>query len=373
MKAWTCLAVVGTLVLTGCTGSNPSRPNTPNETIARGATVKLSIGSVDRLRSAAYRVQDQTIADFTPTSYLKAIKRIQLLGGEYSVANGQQGSPVTIYSSDDMLELAGNAASVSAIVNQEASAIATGSYSAIAIELGNRSTVKGQVTLGGQTYYTRAATESDTTQGPAEAFAASTQEGSLPPQILKFPQPLELKEGDNVTISLLYDLTGSWKFGTLETGWKQYANGSNVSWKYFPMFAFIGTPPKPEVYEITVADPQHLVQPSDKWHYRMVMFASSTGEILGLQALGLIDPGYDYPSFETGNFVDTWKAPVRNADGSYQLFGLNDMDPTKIPQWEVPAFRRMSHEGEAKFFMYGRTMPVADTQATLSYRCVKVE
>lgn len=367
--AWRRWVSVGAIcVLTGCQPSPGFSPNLPH---GGGASIDLSMAPVPASQ-AAYRVQagDQTVSDFTPSSFKATISRISLLRGDYSPGAGGDGNPVTVFKSEQVVELAENQAGVAAGINQEALSVEPDTYTAISIELTGPYLITGQASVGDQTFYTKSSFSSDTTQAPAEALSLDM---GGPPQIVKFTTPLVIKEGDRVKLSLLYDLTGSLKFETVETGKNQYANGSSVSAKYFPMFAFVGAAPTPEIYDVTISDPDRIVQSSDKWHYRVLMFADpATGEVEGLNSIGMIDPGYSYGSFEVGSFVDSWRKPIRNGDGTYQLFTLNDMDPTKIPQWEVPAFQRATHEGQAKFFAYNRGIAMTEP-ATLSYHCVKVQ
>jgi len=218
------------------------------------------------------------------------------------------------------------------------------------------------------------ALEGDTKVGPAEPFTIAS--AGAPPKILKLPEPLVLEASSSVNLSLLYDLTGAVLVTTEPAGLTQFADGTVFNYQYFPVFALAGEVPRPEIYEIRVDDPQGWVTRGEQhWYFRMISFFDPvSGDLLGLQALDIKEAG-DTSTDPAGTFVDTWGGYRRNPDGSYHLKGLNAMDPDQIPQWNVPTFRRGTHDGTLGYFMYRQSNQsnFMTEPASLSYHCTRIE
>lgn len=178
--------------------------------------------------------------------------------------------------------------------------------------------------------------------------------------------------GDNLTISLVYDLSNSLNVYTSNSQGFSYPNGWGVATKQMPHFAFLGEAPKPQIFNVALTLPDNSIYPSDKWHYRLVMFTEANGGLMGLGSNSVIDPGYDInfaaPPDVCGNDI---RNSVRNPDGTYHLKSMYPPTEAFMPT-ELPAFRAEPHTGVASVFNKSAGTPMS-APATVSYTATKVQ
>jgi len=371
--------------LLGCTGLPNTQPGASagqQPTGNHGATVRLHLSTVQGAGMAGYRTQAETIRDLTPSVFLNKLK-VRLATAEYGMSSSTAGQVFSLYEGTAPIDLAAGAASVSAAINAAAIPVAAGTYSTIFVDMDRTFTFAGQTQIGDTTYYTNDATASDTgtppatvdnTVGPAAPYTFTLT--GVPSKVLHFPKPLVLKDGDNVVINLLYDLTGAIAVDATAPGTNDVAGKSaGFGLKYIPMFALAGDVPAPEYYDIRIDDPQHLIlDGSNYWHFHMTLFADKdSGAMLGLQCLEMNDPGSPSAHGAAGNFVSGAENATLNPDGSYRLVGATD-PATHLPEFLVEAFRRETHDGVLSYHRIGSDSghPAMADPATLSYHCTKV-
>jgi hypothetical protein len=347
---------------------NPGQGNDSGEVNNSGAPlmagINLNLTSLNHLKTvSAYRIQEAApatvgVTDFTPDSYRVTIASIMLMGSD--------GRNVAIYTGKEPVEL-GDQAALEAALNAEALPVEPGTYVGAQIQFGEVHAIKGSAQLGGETVYTKASSAGDAKVGPAEHTLYPTRGGS---RELDFAKPVTIKAGENVKLSLVYDLTDAVNFyPQIHSDGLAYKGGEGIELKYIPFFAFVGEPPKPEIYKVTIADPDHRIEGDPDWHYQVVLFPKENGDLAGLQCIGRIDPGFDGGHFGAINFVNNKLDAHRlNPDGSYRLVGHHE-GGAAFPMYEVKEFKRGDHAGKVWFFSpwdSSMTAPVELTyQATL--------
>lgn len=352
---------VTALVLTGC-----QLPFGTSNTATK-ASLHLTLGSVTKLTSPAhYRVLDTVsnpyLNDFTPTGFRAKILHIRLTGSQNGV--------VTVYEGKQKLELA-DQAQVENVINEEAIAVPEGTYTGAEIRLDGELEIKGEAFLNGQTYYTKAEHTADATQAPAE-FTTYSPNGTIEAGI-RFPSPLTVKAGDNVKLSMFYDLTEAALFSIGQQGSGfQYANGAHMEPKYIPFFAFIGTPPVLENYQIKLEHRLDTMLADDpNWHFHLYLFPMENGELSALHSMGRIDDGFAGNSFQALDFVSAaLERQSRNGDGTYHLVGWQGDMP--YPSYEVLNFQRASHSGTVKFYPKNSSGATPSAPIDLTYQAIKL-
>lgn len=315
------------------------------------AKIDLTMTALSNLKSvSAYRLQDVAappessepiymVSDFTPDSYRAAIESIGLITTD--------GKYVRIYEGKEPLEFA-NREALEATLNASGLSVEEGTYVGASIRLGEVHAVKGEAKLGDLTLYTKRESSSDSTKPPAEhsdVMPARDRE-------LFFAKPLTVTEGSNIKLSLVYDLTDSVIF--TRPGKTSSARGSkHLLAKNIPFFAFVGEPPKPEIYKVRIpnSDKAYFAM-DDNWHYQVVLFAQDDGELAGVQSYSRLDEGFQGSGLSVINFTDN-KLDVhsRNPDGTYRLVGYYE-GGAAIPMWELKSFKRETHSGKVLYFRH---------------------
>lgn len=351
------------LLLTSCTppGGVSGDPK------PQKALLSVSLSSVDHLKTvSAYRTQDidvpmPGVTDFTPDSYRVTIASIALIG--------KDGQHVEIYAGQDPVELADREA-VEAALNAEAQAVEPGTYVGAKIRFGEVHAITGSATFDGKSAYTKATHEGDAAVGPAEA----TPIAAGGDRELDFAKPLTLEAGQNAKLSLVYDLTDSVNFyppQAMHPDGFRFKDGSGIELKYMPFFAFVGEPPKPEIYRVTIADPEHRIEADANWHYQVVLFPKDDGSLAGLQCIGRIDEGFTGSHFSAIGFVNNRLDAHRlNSDGTYRLVGHHEGGGA-FPRYEVKAFQRRDHAGKVLYFDDGVSAMTAPVE--LDYQATKIQ
>jgi hypothetical protein len=359
---------LGLLLLTSCelpgglknsVGSNDSADRLK-------ASINLNLSSLSHLKTvSAYRTQEAApptvgVTDFTPDSYRVTIASIALMASD--------GHQVEIYAGKEPVEL-GDQAALEAALNADALPVEPGTYVGAQIRFGEVHAIKGSAQLGAETVYTKSSSTGDAKVGPAEHALYPTQGGS---RELDFAKPVTIKEGENVKLSLVYDLTDAVNFyPQIHSDGVGFKGGEGIELKYIPFFAFVGEPPKPELYKVTIADPDHRIEYEPNWHYQVVLFPKENGELAGLQCIGRIDPGFGASHFGAINFVNNrLDAHSLNADGSYRLVGHNE-GGAQFPMYEVKEFKRADHGGKVSFFSPWDASMTAPVE--LNYQATKLQ
>lgn len=305
------------------------------------ATVTLNLSSLNHLKTvSAYRLQQTEsvgVTDFTPESYRVTIASIGLIGSD--------GRHVEIYKGQEPLELADQQA-LEAVINASALPVEPGTYVGAQIRFGEVHAIKGSAQLGDKSVYTKATANGDAGVAPAEPTpikASGDRE-------LDFAKPITVKAGEHVKLSLIYDLTDAVNFyPSIHADGFKYLGGEGIELKYIPFFAFVGEPPKPEIYRVVLEAPDFLVEGNPNWHVRMVLFPKDNGELAGLQCIGRIDPGFTGSHFSAIGFVNNRiDAHSLNADGTYRLVGHRE-GGALFPMYELKSFQRKTHTGK---FLY---------------------
>lgn len=351
MRGWLA-AASSVMILTACEAPGLSPAN-------QKATLNLTMSSLSRLKSvSAYR--SQAVTDFTPESYRLTIASITLIG--------EDGTHTEIFQGKEPVELA-DQASVEAAINANALPVEPGTYKGAQIRFSEIHEIKGTALLESGTVYTRATSEGDANTGPAE----HTPIKSRGDREMVFAKPLTIAQGDNVSISLVYDLTDSVNFySAMHPDGFRYKGGEGIELKYIPFFAFVGTPPKPEIYQVKIASTaQTSIEGDENWHYQMVLFPRDNGELAGLQCIGRIDEGFAPEHFSAINFVNNrLDAHSLNPDGSYRLVGHTEGGA--YPMYEVKGFKRETHAGKVLYFNHvlGSQMP---EPVELDYQATKLQ
>lgn len=327
------------------------------------ATVTLNLSSLNHLKTvSAYRLQQTEsvgVTDFTPESYRVTIASIGLIGSD--------GRHVEIYKGQEPLELADQQA-LEAVINASALPVEPGTYVGAQIRFGEVHAIKGSAQLGDKTVYTKATANGDAGVAPAEPTpikASGDRE-------LDFAKPITVKAGEHVKLSLVYDLTDAVNFyPNMHADGFKYLGGEGIELKYIPFFAFVGEPPKPEIYKVTIENSADVyVEPDANWHYQVLLFPKESGELAGLQCIGRIDPGFTGSHFSAIGFVNNRiDAHSLNADGTYRLVGHHE-GGGEFPMYEVKAFERKTHTGKVRYFDH-RTLEMS-APVELDYRATKL-
>lgn len=363
MKNRFAVAAVSTLLLTGC--ALPSWLG-----LSWGsAQIHLTLTELHHLKTvSAYRTLQAdtevgpqvTVNDFTPESFRAPIEFIALIG--------EDDRQHRIYEGKEPLEFV-NQRALEATLNADGLKVPAGTYKGLWVRLGEPLIVKGSAKVGDLTVYTKASADADATQGPAEDMVAKQARD----RELTFSKPLTIGSGEAVKLSLVYDLTDSLfmkRPGQASETSESDLEKNTLLAKNIPFFAFIGEPPKPEIYEVRFKNSDTVMLDSDeRWHYRLILFTADNGDLLGVQSVIRLEDGYIGGGISNLNFTNNkLDEHGRNPDGTYRFMGYKESG-TDIPTWQVNAFKRESHSGKATYYHHGYTPSPVEVE----YQAVKVE
>lgn len=381
---------------------NNSTSNSTSTTAGFG-TVNLAMTSVSQLMSAspltsaaAFRVQSTGpnvhLGNMTPDGFQVKFNYIDLEtpaevagvmgnpmpGPAASSSSSASGSPsptgpgsqfgIPLYQGTAPVDLS-NPSAVAAEINQNALQVPAGTYSAISFQIDTNSlSLEGSASVNGTTIYTRAASTSDPTVEPTTPEFAPLSLNGLTLQssgatLLVFAQPLVVKPGQNVTVSLVYNLADT-ALATLNGNNQiQYGDGYGFAVQNLPITAMVGTPLTPEIYDVYVPSPQAWLGrtdsnafPSDNFHFVYSLFQSG-GKFEGGTSTSAIDSGYDADiaadiAANDGpgvvappvHFGDDVRDSSTNADGTFHLTtGKVGDDPYAM--FDVPSFAPLASVG----------------------------
>lgn len=306
-------------------------------------------------------------------------------------ASNETGETVTpknadlvLYAGTKRLNL-GNKQDLATEINAKPRTIPAGTYSGLTITFKESGYLKGSFNVNGTTYYTKPdmfdpskpststySVQVDPKVAPAE-YVSFAGDGVRTSTVL-FPQPLEIKGDEQISISVLYDLDGA-------ATYMDCTKSGGAHWidvKYMPFFAFVGNTLTPEVYDVALDDPQQWVSTYPNWHFKLMLLAGPDGSILSAQSTALTQPNYQgFGVFKLG-FLDKLSQAKANGDGTYHLessrSGYNGTpESLAYPLFATDTFKRSTHDGVVTYFDSTKDWRPQTTPVDLTYHATRIQ
>jgi hypothetical protein len=317
------------------------------------ARVNFEMAPVEINTSVAKTIAKRGTLHNTPSSFqipVYAVTIFQDNGESYDLTN----------KNGEYIELAQDPGNVEAVLQAQDALIPEGTYTGLSIFVeppdgsgfeGVR--VQSCSEIEAATYCTKSSFDQN-----AEGTPAETANLDIFVEFKAiFAEPVEIKQGGDNRVSLLYDISNIVSFtttdGSCEGGPREYNDCVSLNFLSPPTFAFFGERRTPEIYNLTYSDPDPGTFPAlgdwasdiDKWYTRIWVFFDDSGNALAMKSIFVSSEASQEPglSFKFGG------DEVIENEGS-DTYTLRQGPNFQDLQLEINGFQRGSHSGQISYY-----------------------